>query len=89
MGTLLHARGITFEHCFDLLNLEQPALVAEIHNEYIQAGAELIKTKDYESFMSSFLQTRGALEKNPKFRDAYGLFYRMIRAIKDKDGGDR
>ena len=47
MGTLLHARGITFEHCFDLLNLEQPALVAEIHNEYIQAGAELIKTNTF------------------------------------------
>ncbi len=47
MGTLLHERGITFEHCFDLLNLEQPALVAEIHNEYIQAGAELIKTNTF------------------------------------------
>ncbi len=47
MGTLLHERGVAFDECFDLLNLEQPALVAEIHTEYIQAGAELIKTNTF------------------------------------------
>jgi methionine synthase I (cobalamin-dependent)/5,10-methylenetetrahydrofolate reductase len=42
MGTLLHSRGIPFDQCFDELNLTQPELVAGIHREYIEAGAQLI-----------------------------------------------
>ena len=47
MGTMLNARGVTFEHCLDELNLSDPALVGSIHNEYIQAGSELIKTNTF------------------------------------------
>ena len=28
MGTLLHERGISFESCFDVLNLTEPAVIA-------------------------------------------------------------
>jgi methionine synthase / methylenetetrahydrofolate reductase(NADPH) len=42
MGTMLHARGVAFDRCFDELNLSRPAVVAEIHRAYIEAGAELI-----------------------------------------------
>lgn len=47
MGTMLHARGIGFDQCFDELNLTNPAVVAEIHREYIEAGAELIITNTF------------------------------------------
>ena len=47
MGTMLNARGVAFEHCLDELNLSDPALVGSIHNEYIQAGSELIKTNTF------------------------------------------
>ena len=47
MGTILHARGIPFDDCFDELNLTQPAIVADIHRDYIQAGAEIIKTNTF------------------------------------------
>lgn len=47
MGTMLHARGVSFETCFDELNLKQPALVAEIHRAYIEAGAQLIVTNTF------------------------------------------
>jgi methionine synthase I (cobalamin-dependent)/5,10-methylenetetrahydrofolate reductase len=47
MGTVLHQRGQGFEHCFDLLNLTQPSLVAEIHHEYIDAGAQIIQTNTF------------------------------------------
>ena len=47
MGTMLHARGVDFDQCFDELNLTRPALVAEIHQEYIQAGAQMIKTNTF------------------------------------------
>lgn len=42
MGTMLHARGMSFSTCFDELNLTNPAAVADIHREYIEAGAQLI-----------------------------------------------
>src|SRR5581483_75786 len=46
-GTMLYARGIAFEQCFDALNLEQPALVQELHKEYLRAGAEVIETNTF------------------------------------------
>jgi homocysteine S-methyltransferase len=47
MGTLLHERGIEIDACFDELNLTQPALVGDIHRDYIQAGAKVIKTNTF------------------------------------------
>jgi methionine synthase / methylenetetrahydrofolate reductase (NADH) len=47
MGTLLYERGITFDRSFDLLNLQEPALVQSIHRDYIRAGAELIETNTF------------------------------------------
>ena len=47
MGTLLYARGIPYEECFDALNLTQPELISGIHREYINAGAEIIETNSF------------------------------------------
>ncbi len=47
MGTLLYSRGVSFERCFDELNLSNPALVQEIHREYIRAGAEIVETNTF------------------------------------------
>src|SRR5262245_3248587 len=47
MGTLLFQKGIPFERCFDELNATQPALVEQIHREYLAAGAELIETNTF------------------------------------------
>lgn len=47
MGTMLHARGIGFDRCFDELNLTDPAAVAEVHREYIESGAQLILTNTF------------------------------------------
>lgn len=47
MGTLLYARGIPYEQCFDALNLSQPELIGGIHREYINAGAEVIETNSF------------------------------------------
>ena len=49
MGTMLHARGVGFDKCFDELNLTNPIAVAEIHREYIEAGAELIITNTFSA----------------------------------------
>ena len=47
MGTMLHAKGISFEGCFDALNLNQPGVVADLHREYIEAGSQIIQTNTF------------------------------------------
>ncbi len=49
MGTLLHARGIGFDQNFDELNLTNPALVADVHRAYIEAGAEIIYSNTFSA----------------------------------------
>src|SRR5918911_4637554 len=47
MGTLLYTRGISYERCFDELNLSQPDLIQKIHQDYVIAGAEIIETNTF------------------------------------------
>ena len=47
MGTLLYAKGIFINRCYDELNLSQPELIRGIHHEYLQAGAEIIETNTF------------------------------------------
>jgi homocysteine S-methyltransferase len=47
MGTMVYARGVYINTCFDELNLTRPTLVADIHNDYIRAGAQLIETNTF------------------------------------------
>jgi methionine synthase I (cobalamin-dependent)/5,10-methylenetetrahydrofolate reductase len=47
MGTMLHSRGVSFDKCFDELNLTNPAAVADVHREYIESGAQLILTNTF------------------------------------------
>ena len=47
MGTFLHTRGIPFDHCFDELNLINPAAVTGIHTEYLEAGAQILLTNTF------------------------------------------
>src|SRR5437016_9019933 len=47
MGTLLYARGVTYEQCFDELNITKPELIQSIHREYISAGAQIIETNTF------------------------------------------
>ncbi len=47
MGTMLYAKGIFINRCFDELNLSAPQLVKEIHQEYVRAGADFIETNTF------------------------------------------
>jgi len=47
MGTLLYARGVSYERCFDALNVTQPDLIQGIYQEYISAGAQIIETNTF------------------------------------------
>ncbi|HMC31577.1 MAG TPA: homocysteine S-methyltransferase family protein, partial [Candidatus Angelobacter sp.] len=47
MGTLLYAKGVFINKCYDELNLTQPDLIRNIHQEYLNAGAEVIETNTF------------------------------------------
>jgi methionine synthase / methylenetetrahydrofolate reductase(NADPH) len=47
MGTTLYARGVFINRCYDELNLSQPELVRSVHEDYLQAGAELVETNTF------------------------------------------
>ncbi|HUX27549.1 MAG TPA: homocysteine S-methyltransferase family protein, partial [Terracidiphilus sp.] len=47
MGTVLYARGIFINRCYDELNLSDPALIVSVHEEYLQAGAEILETNTF------------------------------------------
>jgi methionine synthase / methylenetetrahydrofolate reductase(NADPH) len=47
MGTLLYARGVSLDACFDVLNLNNPRIVQAIHADYIAAGADCIETNTF------------------------------------------
>ena len=64
MGTMLHARGVGFDKCFDELNLTNPAAVAEVHREYIEAGAQLIITNTFGA--NRFKLTKHGLQADVK-----------------------
>jgi len=46
-GTMLYAKGIFLNRSFDELNLTQPDLVAEVHQQYVRAGADVIETNTF------------------------------------------
>ena len=47
MGTMLYAKGVFINHCFDALNLTAPDRVLEVHQDYIRAGADVIETNTF------------------------------------------
>ena len=62
MGTLLYSKGIFINRCYDELNLSQPELIRSVHQEYLQAGAEIIETNTFGG--NSFrLERHGLTEK--------------------------
>jgi methionine synthase I (cobalamin-dependent)/5,10-methylenetetrahydrofolate reductase len=47
MGTMLYAKGVFINQCYDELNLKAPDLVREVHAAYAKAGAEVLETNTF------------------------------------------
>ena len=47
MGTMLYGKGIFVNRSFDELNLTQPDLVAEVHQDNVRAGADVLETNTF------------------------------------------
>jgi homocysteine S-methyltransferase len=47
MGTLLLARGVSREACLEELCVSRPEFIGQIHREYLEAGAKVIRTHSF------------------------------------------
>jgi homocysteine S-methyltransferase len=47
MGTVLYARGMFVNVCYDELNLTHADLVRGVHETYLRAGAEIVETNTF------------------------------------------
>jgi methionine synthase / methylenetetrahydrofolate reductase(NADPH) len=47
VGTYLYEKGIFINTCFDELNLTNPDLVAQVHRDYVLAGADVVETNTF------------------------------------------
>jgi methionine synthase I (cobalamin-dependent)/5,10-methylenetetrahydrofolate reductase len=75
MGTLLYAKGVFINRCYDELNVSQPDLIRGIHHEYLQSGAEIIETNTFGA--NSFRLARHSLAD--KVRDINFAGARLAR----------
>src|ERR1022692_3545316 len=80
MGTMLYSRGVFINRCFDDLNVSQPDLVRQIHQEYVKAGAEILETNTFGASRPRL----GAFGLSEKLRDINRAGVRLAReAAKD------
>ena len=47
MGTRLYEKGVYINRVYDELNLSQSALIKEVHQEYLDAGAMVLETNTF------------------------------------------
>jgi methionine synthase I (cobalamin-dependent)/5,10-methylenetetrahydrofolate reductase len=88
MGTMLYARGVFINRCYDELNLSQPELVRAVHQEYLQAGAEVIETNTFGA--NAFrLEHHGLRDKVREINVAgVALARASVEQIRDKQAVD-
>jgi methionine synthase I (cobalamin-dependent)/5,10-methylenetetrahydrofolate reductase len=84
MGTMLYARGIPLDACFDVLNLNRPELVQALHSEYIAAGADCIETNTFGA--NRFKLALHGLES--RVRDVNRRGVKLARDVRETMGRD-
>ncbi|HKD58951.1 MAG TPA: bifunctional homocysteine S-methyltransferase/methylenetetrahydrofolate reductase [Terracidiphilus sp.] len=87
MGTVLYARGVFINRCYDELNLSDPSLILSIHEDYLQAGAEIIETNTFGA--NRFRLTRHGLASKVCEINAAGvrLAKQAVAHLKEKQAG--
>src|ERR1700723_3105572 len=87
MGTVLYGRGIFINRCYDELNLSDPGLILSIHEEYLQAGAEILETNTFGANRFR-LHRHGLAEKVAEINAAgVRLARQAVEHLKDKQAG--
>jgi len=88
MGTVLSARGVFINRCFDELNLSDPNLIVAVHEEYLQAGAEILETNTFGA--NRFRLTRHGLGGKVEEINAAGvrLARQAVERLKERRTGE-
>src|SRR5215469_1344598 len=88
MGTVLYGRGIFINRCYDELNLSDPAMILAIHEEYLQAGAEIIETNTFGA--NRFRLARHGLSAKVAEINAAGvrIARQAVAHLKEKQAGE-
>jgi homocysteine S-methyltransferase len=88
MGTVLYARGVTINRCYDELNLTDPGLILAVHEEYLQAGAEILETNTFGA--NRFRLGRHGLADKVAEINAAGvrIARQAVEHLKDKQAGE-
>ena len=47
MYTMIYEKGVFINTCYEQLCITNPDLISEIHNDYANAGADIIKTNSF------------------------------------------
>src|SRR6185369_16422260 len=84
MGTLLYARGVPLDACFDVLNLNNPRVVQAVHGDYIAAGADCIETNTFGA--NRFKLAVHGLEAQVREVNRRGA--RLARDVRESAGRD-
>jgi homocysteine S-methyltransferase len=86
MGTMLYSCGVFINRCYDELNVTQPETVRTVHEQYLQAGAQVIETNTFGA-NAYRLEQYGLHEKVREFNLAGAKIARQcVRAIGEKQG---
>jgi methionine synthase / methylenetetrahydrofolate reductase (NADH) len=84
MGTVLYARGVGLDACFDVLNVNNARLVQGVHADYIAAGADCIETNTFGA--NRFKLAVHGLEG--QVRDINRRGVRLARDVRESAGRD-
>lgn len=86
MGTMLYGCGVFINRCYDELNVTQAETVRSVHQQYLQAGAEVIETNTFGA--NAFrLEHFGLREKVREFNLAGAAIARQcVQALHEKQG---
>jgi len=86
MGTMLYSCGVFINRCYDELNVAQPETVRSVHEQYLQAGAEVIETNTFGA-NALRLERFGLRDKVAEFNRAGAAIARQcVDAIMEKQG---
>jgi methionine synthase I (cobalamin-dependent)/5,10-methylenetetrahydrofolate reductase len=86
MGTMLYSCGVFINRCYDELNVTQPETVRTVHEQYLQAGAQVIETNTFGA-NAYRLERYGLREKVREFNLAGAKIARQcVTAIGEKQG---
>ena len=80
MGTMLYAKGVFINQCYDELALRAPHLVREVHEAYVRAGVDALETNSFGA--NRFKLTQYGLESQ------VGAINRAAAAIAREAAGE-